>query len=165
MDSSTVMACTTTLASDQGAGQRVMNLPERGTELLVCVYYRVAGGDSDRVISAVREFQRTLPDGVDAADPQVLLRCDLPPAVRPSDALPAPSPPASPSPPVDNDAAHPADATVMETYRLVLPAPAGTAPADAAVRAFLGTLEAAARPLAALLHGPRHVELFSPCVS
>ena len=56
-----------------------------------------------------------------------------------------------------------ADATVMETYRLALPAAAG-AEADAVVRAFLDTLESASSPLASLLRGARHVELFAPCV-
>jgi hypothetical protein len=51
----------------------------------------------------------------------------------------------------------------METYRLPLPAAAG-AEADAVVRAFLDTLEAASVPLASLLRGARHVELFAPCV-
>jgi len=54
------------------------------------------------------------------------------------------------------------EATVMETYRL--PPPAATAPdVDATVRAFLATLESAALPLAGLLRGARHVELFAPC--
>ena len=133
--------------------------------MLVCVYYRVAAGDSQRVISAVREFQRTLQrrDGVGEAE--VLLRCDLP-SPEPSASLPdartasVPSPVqlADPDAPVDAGA----DATVMETYRLALPA-AG-ADADAVVRAFLGALQAASLPLASLMRGARHVELFAPCV-
>ena len=134
--------------------------------MLVCVYYRVAAGDSPRVISAVREFQRTLRrrDGVDEA--QVLLRCDLPSQESPASppdvrTAPVPSPvqPADPDARVDAGA----DATVMETYRLALPAAAG-AGADAVVRAFLVALEAASQPLASLLRGARHVELFAPCV-
>jgi hypothetical protein len=53
----------------------------------------------------------------------------------------------------------------METYRLTLPACADRAHAAADVRTFLDALEAAATPLAGLLRSPRHVELFSPCVS
>jgi hypothetical protein len=51
----------------------------------------------------------------------------------------------------------------METYRLLLPVAAGS-DAVAVVRAFLAALEAAADPLAGLLRGARHVELFAPCV-
>jgi hypothetical protein len=56
-----------------------------------------------------------------------------------------------------------AEATVMETYRLSLPA-AGAA-ADAALREFLATLETASKHHAGLLRGDRHVELFAPCAS
>jgi hypothetical protein len=52
----------------------------------------------------------------------------------------------------------------METYGLDLPALAGPE-ADAAVRAFLDMLEAASLPLASLVRGARHVELFCPCAS
>ena len=51
----------------------------------------------------------------------------------------------------------------METYRLSLPTPG--APADAALRAFLATLEKASQPHADRLRGARHVELFAPCAS
>ena len=133
--------------------------------MLVCVYYRVAAGDSQRVIAAVREFQRTLGPAGAVSEAQVLLRCDLPSRI-PSAPLPddrtasrheQPTP-AGVDPPVDAAA----EATVMETYSL--PPPAATAPdVDATVRAFLATLESAALPLAGLLRGARHVELFAPC--
>jgi hypothetical protein len=144
----------------------------RTREMLICVYYRVAAGDSRRVISGVREFQRTLLQGSGANSAEVLLRCDLPsPACLafsvPSASLPDARTASIPSldPPSDTDArVEPgADATVMETYRLPLPAAAGP-DTDAVVRAFLATLEAAALPLAGALRGARHVELFAPCV-
>ncbi len=138
----------------------------RTPHMLVCVYYRVAACDSQRVISTVREFQRTLQQGSGVKEVEVLLRCDLPsressatlPDARPA-TLPSPDPPTGHDARVDPGA----DATVMETYRLALPAAAG-AEADAVVRAFLATLEAASVPLASLLRGARHVELFAPCV-
>jgi len=129
--------------------------------MLVCVYYRVADADAPRVISDVREFHRTLgpASGVDATE--LLLRCDLPPSQAPTA-----SPPDARSPsrhPTEPSAAGPgAEATVMETYRLSLPA-AGPE-ADAALREFLAVLETASQPRASLLRGARHVELFAPCV-
>ena len=133
----------------------------RTSRMLVCVYYRVAADDSRRVISGVREFQRTLQQRGGLNEVEVLLRCDLPPP-----ASTAPPPDArTPSVTALDPTAGPdasADATVMETYRLDLPAPAG-AEADAVVRAFLDTLDAASLPLASLLRGARHVELFCPC--
>jgi len=143
----------------------------RTREMLICVYYRVAAGDSQRVISGVREFQRTLPAGSGVKSAEVLLRCDLPlPAsVNFSDSsasLPDARTASIPShdPPSGADArVEPgADATVMETYRLALPAAAGPY-ADTVVRAFLATLATAAQPLAGALRGARHVELFAPC--
>ena len=131
--------------------------------MLVCVYYRVAAGDRGRVISGVREFQRTLRQSSGVEDAQVLLRCDLPSAVSPASlpddrtASPHDLEPAADAP---VDAA--ADATVMETYRLALP-PAGGRGSDTVVRAFLTSLEAAFAPHAGLLRGARHVELFAPC--
>lgn len=129
--------------------------------MLVCVYYRVAAGDAPRVIPEVREFQRTLRPGTVADGAEVLLRCDLPlqaSSFPPPDARPA----FAPSQPdrVDPDA----DATVMETYRLTLPAAAGP-DADAVVGSFLAALETASRPVARFLRGARHVELFAPCAS
>jgi len=130
--------------------------------MLVCVYYRVAADDRERVISGVREFQRTLRPGGHVEEAQVLLRCAQPSSVTPgtppddrTDSSHDPEPAAGP------DAA--ADATVMETYRLALP-PAG-GDSDARVRAFLTMLEAAFAPHASLLRGARHVELFAPCAS
>jgi hypothetical protein len=135
----------------------------RTNEWLVCVYYRVAADDSQRVISAVREFQRTLRPGGGASDAQVLLRCDLPsplPSAPPPDDRPA----SRPTPPPPSGAVDPvAEATVMETYRLA-PAAADGPDADALLPAFLAALESAALPLAGLLRGARHVELFAPCV-
>jgi len=127
--------------------------------MLVCVYYRVGMGDSQRVISGVREFQRTLGPASGVNSAEVLLRCDLPsPAslASPTDARSA-SPRLAPPPVVDDGA----DATVMETYRLP-PPPAG-ADADGVLRALLATLETASLPHAPLLRGARHVELFAPC--
>jgi hypothetical protein len=121
----------------------------RTREMLICVYYRVAAGDSQRVISGVREFQRTLPAGSGVKS------ASLP------DARTASIP--SHDPPSDARVESGADATVMETYRLALPAAAGP-DADTVVRAFLATLATAARPLAGALRGARHVELFAPCV-
>ena len=138
-------------------------MTDRTAQMLVCVYYRVGVSDAPRVISQVREFQRTLLRSQALDDAQVLLRCDLPlhaSPLPPSDDR-APDVSSTPSPGrVDPDA----DATVMETYRLPLPAFAGP-DADAVVRRFLGTLETAAQPIAASLRGTRHVELFAPCAS
>ena len=138
----------------------------RTPRMLVCVYYRVAAGDSHRVISGVREFQRTLQDSGGVNEVEVLLRCDLPSSAS----LASPPDARTPSvqdldPPSGLDArVDPgADATVMETYRLDLPAAAGP-DADAVVRAFLDTLASASSPLASLVRGARHVELFAPCV-
>jgi hypothetical protein len=140
-------------------------MTQRTSGLLICVYYRVAARDSRRVISAVREFQRTLRPGGGATRAEVLLRCDLPSALSPASppddriaSVHAPEPPAGPDALVDPAA----DATVMETYRLALPV-AGSREADAAVRAFLALLESASLPHAGLLRGARHVELFAPC--
>lgn len=131
------------------------SVTDRTPQMLICVYYRVARRDSQRVIAAVREFQRTLRESGRADEVEVLLRCDLPshdlPA-SPSDARPESLPSHAPAD----------DATVMETYRLSLPT--GTS-ADLAVRDFLATLETAVSPLAGLLRGARHVELFAPCAS
>ena len=128
---------------------------DRTPAMLVCVYYRVAACDSQRVISGVREFQRTLRPGSGAIEAEVLLRCDLPPHPTPA-APPDARPDSVPSHAPADDAG--ADATVMETYRLSLPD-------DAALRDFLATLDTAASPLAGLLRGARHVELFVPCAS
>ena len=135
--------------------------------MLVCIYYRVAAGDSQRVISDVREFQRTLRPSSGAIEAEVLLRCDLPSQASsvplPDDRPASPvtfEPPAGRDVPVDPAA----DATVMETYRLPLPAAAGPE-ADAVVRAFLASLDSAFAPHASLLRGARHVDLSPPCAS
>jgi len=123
---------------------------DRLSGALVCVYYRVAACDAPRVISAVRELQRTLRQDACVQEAEVLIRCALPCNALPDQAAddPSPEPPAS------------LEATVMETYRL--PASAAT---HATVRSFLATLAVSAQPLAGLLHGERHVELFVPCAS
>ena len=149
-------------------------MTDRTPAILVCVYYRVAASDSRRVISSVREFQRTLRQRSGVNEVEVLLRCDLllpdSPSSLASSSVALPDAPTAfvPSldPPTGRDArvAPGVDATVMETYRLLLPAAAAGPDADAVVRAFLATLEAAATPLASLLRGARHVELFAPCV-
>jgi hypothetical protein len=138
---------------------------DRTPFMLVCVYYRVAASDSGRVISAVREFQRTLRQRRGVDDTQVLLRCSLPSPVSlaslpddRTDSSHAPEPAAGADAPVDAAA----DATVMETYRLALPL-AGGSETDTVVRTFLATLEAAFAPHAGVLRGARHVELFAPC--
>ena len=143
-------------------------MTDRTPGMLVCIYYRVAAGDSQRVISSVREFQRTLPQSCGVNEAEVLLRCDLPSPGSSTSSASLPDARTatvhSLDPPTGRDphVAAGADATVMETYRLPLPASAGP-DADAVVRAFLATLEAAAAPLAGLLRGARHVELFAPC--
>jgi len=145
--------------------QRGRTVTDRTTGVLVCIYYRVAACDVQRVISGVREFQRTLRSGRGVAEAEVLLRCDLPTAstALPPHARTAPVP--FPDTPADADArVEPgADATVMETYRLPMPAAAGP-DADAVLHSFLATLERASSPHASLLRGARHVELFAPCV-
>jgi len=123
---------------------------DRLSGALVCVYYRVAASDAPRVISAVRELQRTLRQDACVQEAEVLIRCALP-----SNALP--DPPADDPPPEPPASL---EATVMETYRLA-PGPA----TDPTVGSFLATLAAAALPLAGLLRGDRHVELFVPCAS
>ena len=134
--------------------------------LLVCVYYRVAAADAQRAISAAREFQRTLPAHVAPADAQVLLRFELPNVAAPPDPVSAPVSARSLAPSSSTPAAlSAADATLMETYRLALPAPAGSPAADAALRAFLAALDIASTSIAGLLRSTRHVELFAPCVS
>jgi hypothetical protein len=141
--------------------QRGESVTHRTPELLVCVYYRVANADAGRVISAVREFHRTLRPGHDVNSAEVLLRCDLPSPVSITPLPDARAPSRHPTEPSAADSG--ADATVMETYRLSLPL-AG-ADADAALRAFLAMLETASQPHADRLRGARHVELFAPCAS
>ena len=134
---------------------------DRTAGLMVCVYYRVANADAARVISDVREFQRTLRPATGVNSSEVLLRCDLPSPASIASLPDARAPSLHPAePPVADPGA---DATVMETYRLP-PPPAGP-DAEAALRAFLARLEAASRPHASLLRGARHVELFAPCAS
>jgi len=135
------------------------------TEWLVCVYYRVARADSAHAMRAVREFQRTLRDRFGDLEPQVLLRCELPPAD------PSPHVPPFPSSP-DPTSAVPAhvepgmEDTLMETYRLARPDAGDDAVEQAALRAFLDALDAhATQSLSSVLRGTRHVELFAPCAS
>ena len=141
-------------------------MTDRTPILLACVYYRVGAGDVQRVISEVREFQRTLRDSGGVAEAEVLLRCDLPSVASPAslpDARTAPPNPDCPPSGADLRVEPAVEPTVMETYRLSLPAVAGP-DADAVVRAFLDMLASASRPHARLLRGTRHVELFAPCV-
>jgi len=119
-----------------------------GTVVLVCVYYRVAAADAARANTGVREFQRGLAARIPAMVAESLLRFDLTAPPRPAD-----------------DASPSHDATLMETYRLPVPGAPGSPAADAALARFLSMLDAAAAPLAGLLRGTRHVELFAPCVS
>ena len=132
-----------------------------GAEVLVCVYYRVDRADAARAIALVRDIQRTLAARFDGLQAQVLLRCEqragpTPAASRDSGAASAPQ--------------VAADDTVMETYRLPLPAnparPSPGSPVDIpeATR-LLQALEVECTPLAALLRGERHVEVFLPCAS
>jgi len=90
----------------------------------------------------------------------VLLRCGLPrdgTSPTRSTAVQSPTADASLSATPSGAAVAPdAEHTLMETYAL---APS----VDAA--AFLAALDAAATPLAALLRGARHTELFTPCAS
>ena len=139
--------------------QRGETVTYRTTGMLVCIYYRVGMGDSQRVISSVREFQRTLGPAIGVNSSEVLLRCDLPSPASPASPTDARSASPHPAAPPALDAG--ADATVMETYRLS-PPPAG-ADADDVLRALLATLETASLPHASLLRGARHVELFAPC--
>ena len=145
-----------------------MEPPQRGAivtdhtpDRLVCIYYRVAQAHAQRVISEVREFQRTLRPAAGLNSAEVLLRCDLPSTASTASSPDAPAPSRHPTEPSAADPG--ADATVMETYRLSLPATG--AAADAALRAFMAMLETASRPHAELLRGARHVELFAPCAS
>jgi hypothetical protein len=131
-------------------------------QLVVCVYYRVDRGDVERAIARVRDIQRTLAGRFEGLQAQVLVRCEVragpvPEALR--DAGAAPMAPAAA-----------ADDTLMETYHLPLPADraprASAAVIDAPAAALLlQALEDATRPLAPLLRGARHVEVFMPCAS
>ena len=142
--------------------QRGESVMDRTAGPLVCVYYRVARADASRVISEVREFQRTLGPAGGVNSTEVLLRFDLPSPASIASLPDARAPSLHPAePPVADPGA---DATVMETYRLPLPAAAGP-DADAVVRSFLAALETAAQPVARFLRGDRHVELFAPCAS
>jgi hypothetical protein len=115
-------------------------------EVLVCVYYRVAASEAQRARGLVREFQRGLAGRVPALRAETLVRFDLS-----AEALPGP--------------ADEADATLMETYRLPLTDAPDSAGAQAELRRFLHTLDAASQGLSGLLRGARHVELFAPCAS
>jgi hypothetical protein len=140
------------------AGHPHTSVTDRTPQMLICIYYRVAPAHSQQVISAVREFQRTLRESGRADAVEVLLRFE--PSLPESPATPPDARPDSVPTPAPADAG--ADATVMETYRLALPP---GALADDALRGFLAALETASAPLAGLLRGARHVELFVPCAS
>ena len=125
--------------------------PRKDDELLVCIYYRVAGADAGRAIDAAREIQRTLGQRFPGARAEVLLRWE-PSRLACADAVPTPLPAVPDTPPTGDADAH---ATLMETYRFAASA--------CAVPALLAELDACAAPLAGLLRGARHVELFRPC--
>jgi hypothetical protein len=136
--------------------------PGRG-ELLVCVYYRVGTADAPLAIARVRDIQRTLRGRLAELEAEVLVRCAVS-GGEPQVAAPTDTAAASNAP----EALAAADATLMETYRLPLPAPADplVGPlADPGAARFLRALETAAAPLAPLLRGARHVEVFTPCAS
>lgn len=119
-----------------------------GPSLLVCVYYRVTPSDQRVAIARAREFQRTLLERHPGLAMEVLVRSDPCPA-----ALAAA---------VASGSEAAADVTLMETYRLTsLPFDPG--PQPTAVAVLLADIDSAASPLAPLLRGPRHVEVFSPC--
>lgn len=134
-------------------------------ECLVCVYYRVARADASHAIRLVREFQRTLPERFGELAPQVLLRWALPVPAPSSHAALASASSLDPSSGLAANAGLDVDDTLMETYRLGLPATAADGNADATVQAFLDALEAHAQNLNGLLRGSRHVEVFAPCAS
>jgi hypothetical protein len=141
---------------------RVTTSAPGAAHLLVCVYYRVGRDDVDRAIARVRDIQRTLAGRFDGLRAQVLVRCEVragPVPEAPRDTGAAPVAPVAA-----------ADDTLMETYHLPLSAArAARAPAaviDAPAAALLlQALEDTARPLAPLLRGARHVEVFLPCAS
>ena len=130
-------------------------------ELLVCVYYRVDPAAVPHAIARVRDIQRTLAARFDGLQAQVLLRCELLADPPPADFRESGASPAS---------AAAADDTLMETYRLPLavptarPSPGTAVDAPEAAR-LLQALAAASVPLAPLLRGARHFEVFMPCAS
>jgi hypothetical protein len=126
---------------------------------LVCVYYKVAASDRSLAIARVRDFQRTLGERRPGLTMEVLLRCEACPAAFAAAVAPG-SEAASAAPAA-------ADVTLMETYRLPSPAPSDPRAAATAesstVAQLLADIESAAAPLAPLLRGPRHLEVFTPC--
>jgi hypothetical protein len=130
-------------------------------ELLVCVYYRVDRGDVPLAIARVRDIQRTLAAGFDGLQAQVLLRWEV---------RAGPSPAATSGSGATSAPAAADDDTLMETYRLPFaahaarPSPGTAIDAPEAAR-LLHALAAASAPLAPLLRGARHVEVFLPCAS
>jgi hypothetical protein len=119
------------------------------TDVMVCVYYRVAAPELAAVIATVRDIQR----GITRDDPgvaaELLLRSDH---FLPGD----PAPPTAPAAAPPNKTADP---TLMETYRL------DARTTEPRLDAFLARLAALAQPLAPRLRGDRHVEVFRPCAS
>jgi len=127
------------------------------------VYYRVGMADAPLAIDRVRDIQRTLRGRFAVMEAEVLVRCAVS-GGEPQVAAPTDTAAASNAP----DALVAADATLMETYRLPLPARAdriGGPLADPGAARFLQALETAAAPLAPLLRGARHVEVFTTCAS
>jgi hypothetical protein len=120
------------------------------TDVLVCVYYRVADADRDAAIAAARDIQRALADEGPRFASELLLRSEHPSTGQPAMET---SPPATTSP------VRPTESTLMETYRF--DARTGEPP----LAAFLARLADRARTLSPLLRSDRHVEVFRPCVS
>lgn len=133
----------------------------RARSILVCVYYKVAVPDLRLAIARVRDFQRTLGERRPGLAMEVLVRSEACPAASTA-AVAAGSEAAVTAPAV-------ADVTLMETYRLISPAPtdplALACVAAPGVAELLSDIDAAATPLAPLLRGPRHLEVFAPCAS
>ena len=131
-------------AADRPAGPVA---PPDVTEVLVCVYYKVAAPGLGPAIAAVRELQRGMAAGTPGLVAELLLRSDHPGGLAPA-AAPVP---ATPSPP--------ADPTLMETYRL------DARTTGASLDAIVASLARPAPSLQPWLRGDRHVEVFRPCAS
>ena len=130
---------------------------------LVCVYYRVDVADLPIAIALVRDFQRILRERFAGLVTEVLVRCEARPAAEIAAVTPG-------SEATSRATTQAADATLMETYRLPPPAasaarPVRVPPAPPVASGLLLALGTEAAPLAPLLHGPRHVEVFTPCAS
>jgi hypothetical protein len=122
------------------------------TDVMVCVYYRVAAPDLAAAIATARDIQRGLSGGDRRIASELLLRSG-----HPSHGEPAmETPPTAATSPVRQAQA---EATLMEIYRL------DAHPGEPSLAAFLARLAEGARALSPLLRSDRHVEVFRPCVS